>query len=511
MTQRVWDLEKITAAVQAEQYRALAELFDHDGEYEELSDGTDVDATRAALALRVTTNAASWQLRDAYQAVHLFPQSLEMLSIGEMPSTWFQRMLKKSRGLSDESRKKLDIVVSQWSMDITPERFHTLLKSLIELLRHREEIPDPATRIEKDVELLPGPEAGSASILVTGPIPDVIAQWRTLDETARAVQAAQRAALRESTEIPHDPEGVVAATGRALPLRELRFALLTSSQYDTEGTDVPAQRFRINLTVPALTLLGASDEPGTLDGTTLIPADMARSLAGDNPVWYRVLTEPARGAFLPLPADRFQPTAAMLEHLRLRNTTCAVPGCSRTTTWAAEADHIEECQRGNSDAGELTEVENLHLLCWQHHLDKTNGLIDPTRLPATPGQPGRTRWRIGTDGDVLTVIDDLDLASLRMAEDLETAWRNHLAGTPAGHPRAHLELAPQPAPEPRSRSGPADESGPAPGPGPDELPTEAPSPWRDPDRQRAIRPRDHSDPPPPIPPGPWGENGPPPF
>jgi hypothetical protein len=306
----VWGLEKITAAVQAEQYRALAELFDHDGEYEELSDGTDVDATRAALALRVTTNAASWQLRAAYQAVHLFPQSLEMLSIGEMPSTWFQRMLKKSRGLSGESRKKLDIAVSQWSMDITPERFHTLLKSLIELLCHREEIPDPATRIEKDVELLPGPEVGSATILVTGPVPDVIAQWRTLDETARAVQAAQRAALRESTEIPHDPEGVVAATGRALPLRELWFALLTSSQYDTEGTDVPAQRFRINLTLPALTLLGASDEPGTLDGTTPIPADMARSLAGDNPVWYRVLTDPARGAFLPLPADRSPLTVA---------------------------------------------------------------------------------------------------------------------------------------------------------------------------------------------------------
>src|SRR5699024_5532556 len=72
--------------------------------------------------------------------------------------------------------------------------------------------------------------------------------------------------------------------------------------------------------------------------------------------------------------------------------------------------------------GGLTEIENLHLLCWQHHLDKTNGLLDPTRLPTTPTQPGRTRWSIGTSGDIVTVIDDLDTASIQIAEDLAQAW-----------------------------------------------------------------------------------------
>src|SRR5699024_6971372 len=77
---------------------------------------------------------------------------------------------------------------------------------------------------------------------------------------------------------------------------------------------------------------------------------------------------------------------------------CAVPGCTRPTSWASECDHIEECRRGTEGEGGLTEIENLHLLCWQHHLDKTNGLLDPTRLPTTPTQPGRTRWRLGTRG-----------------------------------------------------------------------------------------------------------------
>src|SRR5699024_12565767 len=67
-----------------------------------------------------------------------------------------------------------------------------------------------------------------------------------------------------------------------------------------------------------LTLLGGSEEPGMLEGTIPIPAAMARELAGESEAWYRVLTDPCSGAFLPLPAQRYTPTRAMLEHLRLR-------------------------------------------------------------------------------------------------------------------------------------------------------------------------------------------------
>lgn len=73
-TQHVWDAEKRTALCLADKYRALADLFEHDGGYEEVTELDDVDTLRAGLALRVTRSAAGWQLRDAYQAVHLFPQ-----------------------------------------------------------------------------------------------------------------------------------------------------------------------------------------------------------------------------------------------------------------------------------------------------------------------------------------------------------------------------------------------------------------------------------------------------
>ena len=505
-TQRVWDAERAEARCLAEKHRALADLYEHEGEYEEICEVDSVDAARAGLALRVTSGAATWQLRDAYQAVHLFPRCLDRLETGGMPTAWFQKMLRTSRPLSDDSRRKLDIAVSSWSPDISPERFFTLLKALIALLEQRENRPDPAAGLRRMVELLPSVEPGVGTIQVSGPIPDVLAQWKRLDESARAVQAAQRAALKEGTEIPHDPDGRVLETGRALPLHELRFALLAGADLDLEGVRVPAGRFRLNVTVPALTLLGASDEPGMLDGTIPLPPSMARSLAGGEGAWYRVLTDPTSGAFLPLPADRYVPTAAMLEHLRIRHSMCAVPGCTRSTSWASECDHIEECQRGNPEVGGPTEVENLHLLCWQHHLDKTTGLLDPTRLPSGRTEPGRTRWAIGRHGDAVTVIDDLDTASIRIAEDLADAWSCFLRGIRSAEPFADsgadpvadpVAGPPPPAPEP-DRAGrvipmtppPGDDSGPPPS---------------HPSRDR--RPRGSTE----IPEGPWGEHGPPPF
>src|SRR5699024_12853602 len=131
---RVRAAAKSTARCLAEHSRALAELHEHEGEYEEIAEFDEVGTLRAGLALRVTRSAATWQLRDAYQAVHLFPRALERMGEGIMPSAWFLRMLKTSRDLTDASRRDLDLAISSWSMDITPERIFTLLQALIKQL-----------------------------------------------------------------------------------------------------------------------------------------------------------------------------------------------------------------------------------------------------------------------------------------------------------------------------------------------------------------------------------------
>ncbi len=460
--QRVWDAERSSARALAERYRALAELhaMETAGDPQEaLSE--DLDTLRAALALRVTHGVADWELRCAHRAVHDFPRCLDLLETGELPSWWFKKMLRESQQLGAPSRRQMDVAIADWSTDIPADRFVTLLHALVQLLGKREEPPDePPSAPVRRISVSPVSTDGIGSAIMQGPIPEILAYWKRLDDTARSVQAAQRKALRAGTEIPHDIDGFVSMTGRPLPLDRLRYALQLDAEFDTDGVAVPQERFRLSVTVPVLTLLGVSDAPGMLDGTIPVPPEMARELAGHEETWYRVLTDACTGAFLPLPAQRYTPSPAMLEHLRLRSPRCAVPGCFRSISSASECDHIEEYDHEHPAEGGRTEIENLHLLCWQHHQAKTQGLLDPTRLPASGRGPGRTRWRIGAEGDHLVVADDIDLGTHIAVEQLEQAWQAHCSR------RRRPARPPEPTPDP-----------PAPIPPRPELP---PGPW-DPD------------------------------
>ncbi|GAB2534718.1 DUF222 domain-containing protein [Brachybacterium huguangmaarense] len=445
-------------------------------------DPRETDAIAVGVALHCTITRAERLIRDAHLALTDLPTCFALLEAGRMPAEWMDETIRRARALTPEDRRRADAVVASWDTGIPPERFRRELRRLVEwlALRADTENEDPRTQRRVDVDLDHAP--GLACLHVTGPIPEILSLAQRLDAGARALQDTQRRVLEKAAssadgtdgiEIPGDPEGIAAADGRPLSLAQLRYALLTGAELDTDGVHVPAERFRINLTVPALTLMGLSEQPGMLDGTIPIPADMARALAGTEPTWYRVLTDPATGAFLPLAADRYTPSRAMLEHLRLRSATCAVPGCTRSVSRAAEADHITEYDHENPATGGLTEIENLHLLCREHHRMKTAGLLDPYRLPVERYGPGRTRWRIGqgageadpgrstpagardgdsatdSDGDTIgteprsdtsapalapvldpfarvTVRDDTDLATPELVARLTHAWNQHL-------------------------------------------------------------------------------------
>lgn len=447
---------------------------------------------RVALALRMSPTSAHRHIHDAHLAVHELPGIHARLASGELPVTWMQQVLRGVRDLRPEQRADVDAEISGWDLAWTPEQFRRRLSLLLTRIRSREPVPaDRTPAAQRRVEVFPVEEEGMACLRLLGPVPEITSLARRLDASARAVQAAQRRVLEAggsearigtggaaragiadaggALDVPFD-DGTVLATGRAMSLARLRFDILARSVLETGAVEIPAERFRINVVVPALTLLGASDAPGALDGTVPIPPAMARSLAGSENVWHRILTDPATGAFLPLPAQRYVPTAAMLEHLRLRNATCAVPGCARPSSWASECDHIEEYGHRDPASGGLTELENLHLLCWQHHQMKTAGRIDPQRIGRSPGHdrrsgsdpgsthrttsvqrttpvqrtttverteagrgrpgpdhgPGATRWDFD-DGSRLTVLDDVDVMTPRTVAELEVHWNRHLA------------------------------------------------------------------------------------
>ena len=482
--QRVWDAETASARALAARLRALAALIESEGG--DCAD--DVDTLRAAMALRVTHGVAHRELLAAHRAVDQLPRTLARLEAGALPSWWFQKVLRESEDLGDESRRLLDAALTAWPADIPVERFLTLLRALVRLLAEREkkEPSAPEEALPREVELTPDGRAGTGAASLRGPIPEVLAFWKRLDETAHAIQAAQRSALREGTEIPYDLDGIASATQRPVPLDRLRYDLMLNAEFDTDGVRVPAPRFRLNVTVPVFTLLGLSDAPGMLEGTIPLPPAVAREIAGGESVWYRILTDACTGAFLPLPPDRYPPTQAMLEHLRLRSSTCAVPGCTRPVSWASEADHIEEFVHADPARGGRTELENLHLLCWQHHQAKTAGDLDPTRLPVPasgpePGAgrgPGRTRWRIGTRGEQVIAADDIDLGTRLAVEDLDRAWRAFVdSRTAPSPPPPPTPPPPSPPRSPIPKGPPAPSEPAARGEEPGSSPYEDPPPF----------------------------------
>ncbi|UYG18012.1 HNH endonuclease [Brachybacterium huguangmaarense] len=469
----LWDLGAEESRLLADRHRRLAALWTPPVTDPESDDPADLVELQVACSLRTTRGHASALVRDAHRAVTAFPLTLARLSAGQMPAEWFTRLLRRSSDLDESACARLDGMVSRWDAGITAERFRRELARAIAWVAAGQPapacVPDRLRRVETFAR-----EDGTATLAVTGPVPEIFFLSTRLDAGARAVQTQQRRALEAGSPIPFD-DGTVAESGRPLTLAALRYALLVHSVHDTGGIEVPAQRYRLNVLVPALTLLGESDAPGVIEGIAPIPAPLARDLAGQVDTWYRVLTDPTTGAFLPLAPQRYRPTPSMLEHLRLRGAQCAVPGCTGLVTWASEADHIEEYDHLHPERGGRTEVENLHDLCWKHHSLKTAGTIDPVRvpgvievrdaasgmsgqdeqaegehaerehaegehvgeepsspwplppLPAEPPpphtivHPGRTAWHLGLNATI-TVTDDTDLTTPAMARAFYRAW-----------------------------------------------------------------------------------------
>ena len=135
----------------------------------------------------------------------------------------------------------------------------------------------------------------------------------------------------------------------------------------------------VALLVPALTLLGRSDEPAVLEGYGPIDLDTAKELVGNATSFVRILTHQEPGAFLSVGRDRYRPPADLRTVLQLRDETCRFPGCNRAAR-QSDLDHTVPFTE-NGHQGE-TNLTNMACLCAKHHRDKHE-----------------TGWRVSQAGD----------------------------------------------------------------------------------------------------------------
>ncbi|WP_136611690.1 HNH endonuclease signature motif containing protein, partial [Sinomonas albida] len=141
--------------------------------------------------------------------------------------------------------------------------------------------------------------------------------------------------------------------------------------------EAPEPSAEIVVHIPAATLLGAGEEPATLEGYGPIDAGTARALAAAAPTWQRLFTG-TDGVPLALGRTAYRPPKGLRRYIEYRDGTCQFPGCARPAR-TAELDHLIEWQDGGT-----TDAQNLHALCTKHHALKSLRLWNPARLPAGP-------------------------------------------------------------------------------------------------------------------------------
>ncbi len=95
---------------------------------------------------------------------------------------------------------------------------------------------------------------------------------------------------------------------------------------------------QVHVTVPVMTLLGESNEPGSLRGYGPIDPETARRLTAQAPSLYRVLVEPGTDTVVQVGQEHYAVPPGLRRFLQLRDERCRFPGCNRSAD-LCDIDH----------------------------------------------------------------------------------------------------------------------------------------------------------------------------
>ncbi len=116
--------------------------------------------------------------------------------------------------------------------------------------------------------------------------------------------------------------------------------------------------------IPALSMLGHTNEPAWMEGVGPMSMEVAKHLAAQSPSFLRVLVDPIANTPLDIAPERYRVTQAMRTMLRIRDEYCQFPGCMAKAV-NCDVDHIKRFETGG-----LSIYNNLECLCAHHHILK---------------------------------------------------------------------------------------------------------------------------------------------
>lgn len=390
--------ERLAAWAAAGQLASIAELarrrrpLDREGAdrgadsgHPGLASVSEFAVDEVATALRLSRCAAGTRLHVAVELAERLPATAAALRAGELDAVKARRIAEATTALAAEAASAVERRVLPRAADQTVSQLRASLARAV-MAVDPADVEERHQRAAADRRVCITPvEDGMAELWALLPADGAAAVRTALDRIARrmgrsagrsmdnrradalveiAAAAWAGAASSATTAGVAGVGGLAGATPRAGAAESGRAASTTE-----RGTAEDACRTRcdgpgrlradVQVTVPAGTVLGLSDEPGELTGHGPIPASMARRLAADG-TWRRILTDPADGAVLDVGRRTYAPPAALAAHVVARDQTCRFPGC-RQPARRCDLDHTIPYPHGPTSAG------NLAALCRHHH------------------------------------------------------------------------------------------------------------------------------------------------
>ncbi|RKS93070.1 uncharacterized protein DUF222 [Microbacterium sp. AG790] len=326
-------------------------------------------AAEIGAATRQSDRTIQSRMDEASTLVTRFPATLDALTSGRISRAHAAVIADAGARLTDDdARAAYETAVLPVAERETVGRLRPIARRLAEALhptpideRHHD------ARRQRRVWIHDGDD-GMAELGLTGPAPLVHGVYDRLTQLARAVLDAPRPAAADDDTImaTAEPASAKAPDTRrvdqvrvdvALDLLLYGHATAEASSESIAAAD--AIRARIQVTIPAMSLLGAADAAADLTGYGPIDPDLARQLAGTAAGWDRLFTSPTTGAVLAI--DRYRPSRDQLRMLRARDEHCRFPGC-RQPLPRCDVDHTVAREHDGPTA-----VTNLAHLCRRHH------------------------------------------------------------------------------------------------------------------------------------------------
>lgn len=274
---------------------------------------------------------------------------------------------------------------------LAPGRFRTRARAVRERV-HPESLTDRRARAMKDRYVWVRPDLdGMATLTALLPAEHAHAIDNHLETTARHL-AAQPDEQRTLAQLRADAFCDLMASADPAHADDTAH---TDTATPTGGvapanTVVHGITATVNLTIPALALLGHSDEPATLDGYGPIDLDTARELAGTATSFVRVLTHPVTGTILDIDRKTYRVPADLKRWLRVRHPTCVFPGCQKPSS------HCDIDHRKRWTDGGTTSAENTAPICERHHTLKDETQWGMHADPTT----GEITWTSPTGNEI---------------------------------------------------------------------------------------------------------------